>query len=106
MNVMASNISWFVRPTAGGTSTLYTATGKDIITTILVSNTSTATTFSIRYIPSGQSVWDTYAFPKGAAILANDEIDFVRPITLSLWDTIQVSSASGNVSFGFTWQKY
>ena len=105
MNIMATNISWFVKPGAGATSTLYTATGKEIVSTIMVSNTSTSTTFTIWLVPSGQSTWDTYAFPKGSAIEANNEIDFVRPLTLSLWDTIQVSSASGNVAFSFSWQK-
>ena len=96
---MATNISAFVKPTAWATSTLYTATGREIITCVLVSNTSTASTFTIRYVPSGGSTWDTYAFPKGAAIVANDEVDFIRPITLNKWDTVQVSSVSGNVSF-------
>lgn len=96
---MATNISWYLKPAANTPWTLYTATGKEIITTIMVSNTSTATTFSIYYIPSWESLWDTYAFPKGANISANDEIDFTRAITLSAWDTVQVVSVSGNVTF-------
>lgn len=102
---MASNINSFIKPSAWWTSTLYTATWKEIISSILVSNTSTATTFTIRYVPSWQSTWDTYAFPKWASIAANDEVDFIRPITLSLWDTIQVSSVSGNVTFALFWQR-
>ena len=96
---MATNISAYVKPAAWWTSTLYTATGKEIITSILVSNISTATTFSIWYVPLAWSADDTHAFPKTAAIVANDEVDFVRPILLSAWDTIQVSSVSWNVTF-------
>ena len=101
---MIKNISAYSRPWAWATTTLYTATGSEIIATILVSNVSIATTFSMWYVPNTESVWDLYAFPKWATIAANDEIDFTRPVTLNKWDTIQVSSVSGNVTFALFWQ--
>lgn len=99
-----ANIQEIVTPAAATVTTLYTATGNEVISTIQVSNTSTSTTYSIYIVPSWESYWDDYAFPKWATIQANELISFTMWMTPKAWTVIRVVSTSGNVNFIIHWQ--
>lgn len=101
-----TNIQGIVSPASSTITTLYTATGQETISTIQVSNTaSTSTTYSIYIVPSGESYWDTFAFPKDSTILWNELITFTLWITPTLWTVIRVISTSGNVNFSIHWRE-
>lgn len=100
-----ANIQEIVKPSASTVTTLYTWTGSEIISTISVSNTwASSTVYSIYFVPSWESYWDTYAFPKWATILGNELITFTLWITPKSWTVIQVVSTSWDVTFMINWQ--
>lgn len=101
-----TNKSWFLKPAANTIGTLFTATDNTtVIGQIRITNHSTATTFRVYVVPSGQSVWDIYWIrPIQKPIQNLEVIQDIWPIALSSWDTIQVKSTSGNVAFSCFWQ--
>lgn len=100
-----ANVQAIVTPAATTNTTLYTADWTEVISSIIVSNQSTSTTYSIHIVPSWESVWDDYAFPKWATIDANDVHTFTLWITPLSWTFISVVSTSGDVNFALFGKK-
>lgn len=95
-----ANIQWL------GTSwVIYTATGKEVISSIAVCNPSaSSTTYIIYIVPSGWSAGTTNKFCDTVTISWYDTHTFTLGITPASWTTFEVSSVSWSVNFFIRWQ--
>jgi hypothetical protein len=88
-------------PAATTNTDLYTVpAGKDaIVSTIVVANRSTATTYRIWAIPSGASLANEHYLAYDVAVGDGDSTTITLGITLTAGDVIGVRGTSANLSF-------
>jgi len=97
-----ANNSTTVQNFAGATSDLYTvpASSSAVVSTITVNNpTTSATTFRIAVVPSGETLALKHWIAFDIALAANATTALTLGLTLAAGDKIKVSNDTGNVSF-------
>ena len=95
-----ANLQEHSRPLATTNTTMYTAKGTEIVSTLTVCNTSsTDTTYRIFVVPEWETVWEEYAIAYDATITGNDTYTFTLGITPKKSSTIQVYATLATVTF-------
>lgn len=97
---MAYRVLGQAAPAADTVTTLYTAPGQAVISTITVCNRGAlATTFNIAVQPAGAALAAQHYVAYDTMLEANNTFTLTIGMTLAATDVVSVYAASANVSF-------
>jgi len=88
-----------LKPIATTLSTLYTASDDCVVSSIVICNIGSASSFRVAVRPLGASIDDSHYIYYDLPLDANDTFIFTGGITLKSTDVLSVYSGSGNISF-------
>lgn len=86
-------------PSATTNTDAYTAAAQAIVSSIVICNRSTATTFRVAVRPAGASIANQHYLVYDAPIAANDTTALTLGISMAATDVLTIYAGTANLSF-------